>query len=126
MSALLATALSIVGLAVASPGSAGAAPVGKVDAGVPFSSVVYGTGCLYNLTVDVNTSGPVTFWERAQGYPERFIGAAQADGAIATVRWVPRRIGNRLLYAKQGGVQGPVTVLRVHQGYGSGWACFAL
>ncbi|NDZ95772.1 hypothetical protein G3I13_06690 [Streptomyces sp. SID6673] len=118
--------LATIGLSIVPPGSAGAAPVGKIDAGVPFSSVVYGTGCLYNLTVDVNASGPVTFWERKQGYPERFIGAARADGAIATIRWVPRRIGDRLLYAKQGGVRGPVAVMRVHQGYGSGWACFAL
>ncbi|MFW0783308.1 hypothetical protein AAFP35_02200 [Gordonia sp. CPCC 206044] len=111
---------------VAGTGTASAAPVGTVDAGVPFSSVVYGTGCRYNLTVQVDASGPVTFWERAQGHPERFLGAAQADGAIATIRWVPQRIGDRLLYAKQNGVTGPTVVMRVHQGYGSGWACFAL
>ncbi|GAA1481142.1 hypothetical protein GCM10009624_15820 [Gordonia sinesedis] len=33
------------------PGTASAAPAGQVDAGVPFSSIVYGTGCTYSLTV---------------------------------------------------------------------------
>ncbi|AZG46070.1 hypothetical protein D7316_02670 [Gordonia insulae] len=111
---------------IAGPGEAAAAPVGKVDAGVPFSSVVYGSGCRYDLTVPVDATGRVTFWEREQGGPERFIGAAPADGAIATIRWVPRDPGDRQLYAKQGGVTGPKVLMRVHQGYGSGWACFAL
>lgn len=109
-----------------SPGSATAAPVGKVDAGVPFSSVVYGTGCRYDLTVDVNSVGTVAFWEKPQGAPARFLGAAEADGAIATIRWVPRRVATTELYATQNGVTGPSAVLRVHQGHGSGWACFAL
>ena len=100
--------------------------VGKVDAGVPFSSVVYGTGCRYDLTVDVNSVGTVTFWERPQGAPARVPGSAEADGAIATISWVPRRVATTQLYATQNGVTGPVAVLRVHQGYGSGWACFAL
>ncbi|MDY6811121.1 MAG: hypothetical protein SW127_19260 [Actinomycetota bacterium] len=109
-----------------SPGEAAAAPVGKVDAGVPFSSVVYGTGCRYDLTVDVNSVGTVAFWEKPQGAPARFLGAAQAYGAIATISWVPRRVATTELYATQNGVTGPSTALRVHQGYGSGWACFAL
>ncbi len=108
------------------PGTASAAPVGKVDAGVPFSSVVYGSGCLYDLTVPVNATGRVTFWEQQRGQAPRFLGAAAADGAIATIRWVPRRPGDRQLYAQQGGVTGPKALYRVHQGYGSGWACFAL
>ncbi len=120
--ALLAAATAMM----VSPGSATAVPVGKVDAGVPFSSVVYGTGCRYDLTVDVNSVGTVTFWERPQGAPARFLGAAEADGAIATISWVPRRVATTQLYATQNGVTGPVAVLRVHQGYGSGWACFAL
>ncbi|MGK2319532.1 hypothetical protein [Gordonia rhizosphera] len=108
-------------------GTAAAAPVGQVDAGVPFSSVVYGTGCLYDLTVPVNASGQVTFWERnAAGGPEQLIGSAMAEGAIATIRWVPRQMGSRQLYAKQGGVTGPIAVVPVHQGHGSAWACWAV
>lgn len=123
LSGLSAAALAGVLFA---PGTASAAPVGGVDAGVPFSSVVYGSGCLYDLTVPVNATGRVTFWEQENGQAPRFLGAAAADGAIATIRWVPRRPGDRRLYAQQGGVTGPKTLYRVHQGYGSGWACFAL
>ncbi|UVF76530.1 hypothetical protein [Gordonia mangrovi] len=126
---LLMAGLAAVAAASAmavSPGEAAAAPVGKVDAGVPFSSVVYGTGCRYDLTVDVNSVGTVEFWEKPQGAPARFLGAAQAYGAIATISWVPRRVATTELYATQNGVTGPSTALRVHQGYGSGWACFAL
>ncbi|MEE4021990.1 hypothetical protein V1Y59_02775 [Gordonia sp. PKS22-38] len=119
-----AATLAAAGMAV--PGQASAAPVGKVDAGVPFSSIVYGTGCLYELTVDVNSSGAVTFWERPRGGPARVIGVAPAYGAIATTKWVPRRIATTELYATQNGATGPIAVFPVHQGYGSGWACFAL
>lgn len=121
-----AAGLAMVAASLITPAYAQAAPAGVVDAGVPFSSAVYGTGCLYNLTVPVNSSGRVTFWERRPGFPEHYIGAAPADGAIATVQWVPRYLGDRLLYAKQNGVTGKATMLRVHQGYGAGWTCFAL
>lgn len=114
----------VIGLCHAAP--ADAAPIGKVDPGVAFSSVVYGTGCLYSLTVTVNSAGLVTFWEQPPGYPARAIGSAWADGGIATVRWVPRRIGNRVLYATQNGVTGPTAVVPVRQGYGSGPLCFAV
>ena len=122
LAAIVLTAL--IALVGAVP--AQAAPVGKVDAGVPFSSVVYGTGCLYVLTVTVNSTGPVTFWEQAPGFTARAIGSAWADGGIGTVRWTPRRIGNRILYATQGGVTGPKVTVPVRQGYGSGPLCFAL
>lgn len=114
-----------VGVAVgAAP--AQAAPVGRVDAGVPFSSAVYGTGCTYSLTVPVNSGGRVTFWERKHGLAPHYIGAADAGGNIATVRWVPRFMGDRELYAVQNGSTSPIAVLQVHQGYGSGGLCFAL
>lgn len=116
----------LVALLCGVPSVARAAPAGKVDAGVPFSSVVYGTGCTYTLTVPVNSSGTVTFWERRPGYPEFYIGSAAADGASASVIWVPRHLGTRYLYAKQNGITGPPSLVPVHQGYGSGGLCFAL
>ncbi|MFW0794056.1 hypothetical protein AAFP30_09610 [Gordonia sp. CPCC 205515] len=117
-----AVALGVLG----APGLAQAAPAGTVDAGVPLSSVVYGTGCVYTLRVPVNSSGTVTFWEKRQGSPEHLIGSDVPDGAAATLEWWPRTIGDRLVYAKQNGVVGPSTVLRVRQGYGSGGMCFAV
>lgn len=118
-----ATALMLGGLGA---GAASAAPAGQVDAGVPFSSVVYGTGCTYSLTVPVNSSGRVTFWERKRGFPGRFIGAAQPSGGIATVTWIPRRIGERWLYAIQDGKASRVSLAPVRQGYGSAGLCFAI
>lgn len=123
--AALATA-SVATAGLCGTGSVQAAPAGPVDAGVPFSSVVYGTGCTYNLVVPVNSTGTVYFWEQRTGYAPVFIGKAEAYQLVATVNWIPRRQGDRMLYAVQNGVKGPVTVARVHQGYGSGWACFAL
>ncbi|MGV9709154.1 hypothetical protein ACWDTI_00620 [Gordonia sp. NPDC003424] len=124
--AAVGVAIATVIAGFAGQGDAQAAPAGPVDAGVPFSSVVYGTGCTYTLWVPVNSSGTVTFWERRQGFPERMIGSDVPDGTSATFTWVPRTIGDRLVYAKQNGITGPATVIKVHQGYGSGGVCFAL
>ncbi|WLP89372.1 MULTISPECIES: hypothetical protein [Gordonia] len=115
-----------IGLAGIGAGPAQAAPSGPVDPGVPFSSVVYGTGCTYSLVSPVNASGLVSFYEQRRGYPPILIGRAQAYQLVATVWWTPRRIGDRILYAEQNGVRGPSIVARVHQGYGSGGVCFAL
>lgn len=126
MAVLLSVGIGLAGPAVVGAGVAKAAPSGQVDPGVPFSSIVYGTGCTYSLTVPVNASGMVTFYEQRRGYPPRFIGKAQAYGLSASVRWIPRRQGDRMLYAVQNGQKSPMTVARVHQGYGSGGLCFAL
>lgn len=122
---VLATA-AVATAALAGGGAAAAAPVGQVDPGIPFSSVVYGTGCTYNLTVPVNSTGMVDFYEQRQGFPPIFIGKAAAYQLIATVNWVPRHLGNRMLYAVQNGHKSPIAIARVHQGYGSGGLCFAL
>ncbi|MGV9670117.1 hypothetical protein ACWDPV_05915 [Gordonia sp. NPDC003504] len=124
VTAMAAASVAAAGLIGA--GSAAAAPSGQVDAGVPFSSAVYGTGCTYQLVVPVNASGMVYFWEQGQGQKPLFIGKAQAYQLVATVDWIPRHQGKRTLYAVQNGVKGPVVTAPVHQGYGSGWACFAL
>ncbi|UZF55539.1 hypothetical protein LH935_22965 [Gordonia polyisoprenivorans] len=124
--ASLVTGTAVVAGVVAGTGSASAAPAGPVDAGVPFSSVVYGTGCTYNLTVPVNSVGMVSFYEQRQGFAPILIGRAPAYQLIATVNWTPRRLGDRMLYAVQNGVTSPITIARVHQGYGSGGLCFAL
>ncbi|MGX7696790.1 hypothetical protein [Gordonia polyisoprenivorans] len=124
--ASLVTGTAVVAGVVAGTGSASAAPAGPVDAGVPFSSVVYGTGCTYNLTVPVNSVGMVSFYEQRQGFAPILIGRASAYQLIATVNWTPRRLGDRMLYAVQNGVKSPITIARVHQGYGSGGLCFAL
>ncbi|MCK8613222.1 hypothetical protein [Gordonia sp. C13] len=102
-----------------------AAPAGRVDAGVPLSSVVYGTGCTYPVTVPVNSSGWVEFWEVKPGLPVRFIGRDLPSGALASVTWVPRRIGDKYLYAVQNGKASPPTLVKVRQGYGSNGTCFA-
>ncbi|GAA1481143.1 hypothetical protein GCM10009624_15830 [Gordonia sinesedis] len=68
----------------------------------------------------------MTFWERKRGFPARFIGAADVHGLTATVRWIPRRIGDRWLYAIQDGKSSRPTLARVRQGYGSGGLCFAI
>ena len=107
-------------------GTAQAAPVSGPDSNVPFSSVVYGTGCTYTLTVPVDAKGMVTFFEQRRGYRPIYIGKAPAYQTSASVTWIPRRQGNRMLYAVQNGVKSPITMARVHQGYGSGGLCFAL
>ncbi|MFT4127224.1 MAG: hypothetical protein QM662_13480 [Gordonia sp. (in: high G+C Gram-positive bacteria)] len=124
-SGLLASTMTVSTL-IGTAGAGHAAPAGPVDPGIPFSSVVYGTGCTYTLTVPVNSSGIVAFYERKRGYPPRLIGRDRAYQGYASVWWSPRRIGNRRLYAIQNGKRSPITVARVHQGYGSGGLCFAL
>ncbi|NMO00333.1 hypothetical protein HH308_03790 [Gordonia sp. TBRC 11910] len=123
--AVAASALAVSAAAmIGSP--ADAAPAGRVDPGAMFSSVHYGTGCLYQMSVPVNSSGWVAFYERkAKGYPVRFIGRSRANGAMASVDWVPNRQGLRELYAVQNGKRSPITYAQVTQGYGSGGACFA-
>lgn len=105
--------------------AAQAAPSGPVDAGVPLSSAVYGTNCTYPLTVPVNSSGWVTFWEIKPGLPPRFLGRDLPSGALASVTWVPRRIGDKCLVAVQNGQASKPTPVRVRQGHGSGGACIA-
>lgn len=120
--AVLAGALTGIGAATAN-----AVPSGRVDPGVGFSSNAYGTGCSYSMTVPVNASGKVTFWEKKPGkYPPLFIGAARAQGATAAVTWVPQREGIRQVYAVQNGKRSNYTIARVHRGYGTAGFCFAL
>ncbi|MFW0790781.1 hypothetical protein [Gordonia sp. CPCC 205333] len=115
-----------VGAATLVSAPAPAAPAGKVDPGAMFSSVHYGTGCMYQMSVPVNSSGWVAFYERkGPGYPVRLIGRAKANGAQAVVSWIPNRQGLRQLYAVQNGKRGPIASARVTQGYGSGPMCFA-
>ena len=107
--------------------NAAAVPTGRVDAGVGFSSNAYGTGCSYSMTVPVNASGKVSFWEKKPGTnPPLYIGSAYAEGAIAAVTWVPQREGVRQIYAVQGGKRSNYTIARVHRGYGTAGFCFAL
>ena len=125
----VATVVVVVGVllgALSAQGAASAEPVQAPDPGVPFSSVVYGTGCTYWLTGLVNSRGTVTFWEGRKGYTPRLIGSADPAGGQATVKWIPRRIGDRYLYTKQKNVRSKLTLARVHQGYGSGGTCIAI
>lgn len=117
---------ALVGAGLSMPGTASAAPAGPVDPGIPFSSIVYGTGCSYTLKVPVNSSGVVTFYEKRRGQQPRRIGAEEARQGTASVWWIPRRIGTSELYAVQNGERSRPTVARVRQGYGSGGLCFAL
>ncbi|MGC5248328.1 hypothetical protein ACPXB3_15570 [Gordonia sp. DT219] len=128
MLSISATAAVMAAALIGGPGAgaAQAAPSGQPDPGIPFSSVVYGTGCAYSLTVPVNSVGMVSFYEQRKGFPPIFIGKTPAYQLSATVIWVPRHLGDRTLYAVQNGQKSPTTVARVHQGYGSGGLCFAL
>ena len=126
---VVATVVVVVGVlvgALSAQGAASAEPVQAPDPGVPFSSVVYGTGCTYWLTGLVNSRGTVTFWEGREGYTPPLIGSAEPAGGQATVKWIPRRIGDRYLYTKQNNVRSKLTLARVHQGYGSGGTCIAI
>ncbi|ANY25808.1 hypothetical protein [Gordonia terrae] len=105
--------------------TAQAAPAGRVDASVPLSSAVYGTGCTYPLTVAVNSSGWVEFFEVKAGLPPRFVGRDLPQGALASTTWVPQRIGDKYLYAVQNGKVSQPTFVRVRQGYGSNGSCVA-
>lgn len=126
VSATIAVAMLAAGVAASVSAPASAAPAGKVDPGAMFSSVNYGTGCSYSMTVPVNSSGLVSFWDwKGPGYPPLFVGRAKADGAEAAVTWTPRFQGVRRLYATQNGRTSPITYARVTQGYGSGGSCFA-
>ncbi|MBD0861679.1 hypothetical protein IA539_10725 [Gordonia sp. zg691] len=115
----------LMGAATLASPSAHAAPAGRVDASVPLSSAVYGTGCTYPLTVAVNSSGWVEFYEVKAGLPPRFVGRDLPSGALASTTWVPRRIGDKYLYAVQNGKVSAPTLVRVRQGYGSNGACLA-
>lgn len=116
-------ALGLVGTALAP--SAHAAPAGRVDASAAFSSAVYGTGCTYPLTMPVNSSGWVEFYEVRAGVPPRLVGRDLPQGALASTTWVPHRIGDKYLYAVQNGKVSPPTFVRVRQGYGSNGTCIA-
>ncbi|GAA3950390.1 hypothetical protein [Gordonia caeni] len=103
-----------------------AAPQGKVDPGIGFFSVNHGVGCSYSMTVPVNSSGMVSFYDwKGPGYPPLFIGRAMASGGNAAVTWWPKRQGLRKIYAVQNGQKSAITKVRVTQGYGSGGTCFA-
>ncbi|GAB11664.1 hypothetical protein GOARA_082_00530 [Gordonia araii NBRC 100433] len=114
-------------LAAVGATEAAAVPSGRVDPGVGFSSNAYGTGCSYSMTVPVDSSGKVTFWEKKPGrFPPLYIGTAYPAGATAAVTWVPQREGVRQVYAVQRGKRSNYTIARVHRGYGAGGFCFAL
>nr|WP_029759852.1 hypothetical protein [Gordonia hirsuta] len=115
-----------VALLSAAAAPAQAAPQGKVDPGIGFFSVNYGVGCSYSMTVPVNSSGMVSFYDwKGPGYPPLFVGRAMASGAKAAVTWWPKREGVRRLYAVQNGERSAITTVRVTRGYGSGGLCFA-
>ncbi|MDS1115393.1 hypothetical protein RD149_16680 [Gordonia westfalica] len=123
---LVAALMSVIaGVTMLVAPGAHAAPAGRVDAGVPLSSAVYGTGCTYPVTVPVDSSGWVEFWEVKPGLPARFIGRDLPSGALASVTWVPRRIGDKYLYAVQNGKASQPTLVKVRQGYGSNGTCLA-
>ena len=117
--ALVCTATALLGA-----GQSSAAPAGKPDAGVPLSSVVYGTGCTYPVTLAVNSSGWVAFYEQRTGYPPIFVGRDLPRGALASTTWVPRHLGDRYLYAVQNGQTSAKTLVKVRKGYGSNGLCF--
>ncbi|MFT3899025.1 MAG: hypothetical protein QM728_02100 [Gordonia sp. (in: high G+C Gram-positive bacteria)] len=124
--AATAAALTIAGgLATVGASGADAVPSGRVDPGARFSSSTYGTGCTYPMTVAVNSSGRVTFWEKkaGRGNPPLFIGWAWPDGATAAVTWRPQRIGVRQLYAVQRGYRSNYTTVQVGQGFGIAGVC---
>ncbi|GAA4751631.1 hypothetical protein MUG78_04910 [Gordonia alkaliphila] len=112
--------------ATLSAAPANAAPQGRVDPGIGFFSVNHGVGCSYSMTVPVNASGLVSFYDwKGRGYPPLLIGRAMASGGNAAVTWWPKRQGLRNVYAVQNGKKSPITKVRVTQGYGSGGLCFA-
>ena len=126
-SAVTAAAVACLAMTAAGAATANAVPSGRVDAGWGFSSNAYGTGCSYSMSVPVNASGKVTFWDKKPGSNAPiYIGSAYANGATASVTWVPQREGIRQLYAVQGGKRSNYTIARVHRGYGAGGFCFAL
>lgn len=123
---IVAGATAVAALAVtAAP--AHAAPQGAVDVGVGFFSVNKGVGCSYSMSVGVNSSGWVSFYDKGRGRNATpiFIGRALADGARAAVTWWPKREGLRTVYAVQHGVKSKPTTYRVVPGYGSGGVCVA-
>jgi len=120
---LAAVAAALTATVLAAP--AQAAPQGKVDPGHGFFSIHHGTGCSYSMTVKVNASGMVRFYDAGRGHRTRLIGRDQARGAMAAVTWTPRWQGLHKLYAEQNGVKSAPVWVRVTQGYGSGGACIA-
>lgn len=105
-----------------------AAPQGAVDVGptIGWSSNDAGTGCSYSMTVQVNSSGMVSFYERKNAKTKPiFLGRAAADGGLAAITWWPKRTGKRQLYAVQNGERSKVTRITVTRGIGSGGWCFA-
>ena len=102
-----------------------AAPQGKVDPGIGFFSIHHGTGCSYSMTMNVNASGVVSFYDAGRGHKTRLIGRDVAQGGQAAVTWTPRWQGLHRIYAVQNGEKSQVRWVRVTQGYGSGGACIA-
>lgn len=121
------TGVAALSLAL-SAAPAAAAPQGRPDPGqgIGFFSTNHGVGCSYSLTVPVNSSGMVSFYDwKGPGYPPLFIGQAMASGANAAVTWWPKREGLRRIYAVQNGEKSTTAWVRVTRGYGSGGLCFA-
>lgn len=121
-------ALAVVGgLAATVAAPADAAPQGRVDPGGTLFSTFHGTGCTYPMTVPVNSSGWVTFWEKSTRKNTKpiYLGRAFPDGGLAAVTWRPRHIGVRKIYAVQNGKQSQMGYVEVAQGFplGAGSAC---
>ncbi|MFT4087734.1 MAG: hypothetical protein QM658_11410 [Gordonia sp. (in: high G+C Gram-positive bacteria)] len=115
------------GLAAAGAAPAQAAPQGRVDPGATLFSTFHGTGCTYPMTVAVNSSGWVSFWEKSTRKNAKpiFLGRALPDGGLAAVTWRPRHVGIRKIYATQNGRQSRMGYVEVAEGFplGPGSAC---
>lgn len=123
----LVTGFTALSLAL-SAAPADAAPQGRPDPGqgIGWFSNNHGTGCSYSLTVPVNSSGMVSFYDWKGGkHKPILVGRAMASGANAAVTWWPKREGLRRLYAVQNGERSKIAYVRVTRGYGSGGLCVA-
>ncbi|MFT3660875.1 MAG: hypothetical protein QM809_05615 [Gordonia sp. (in: high G+C Gram-positive bacteria)] len=125
-------AVVIGGIAVAAATMAAApaqaAPQGRVDPGVAIGwySNDHGTGCSYSMTVPVNSSGLVSFYERGDSGAPVLIGRDRAVGVNASVTWWPRHTGRRHLYAVQNGERStPTSVVVTRSMLGGGGLCVA-
>lgn len=101
-----------------------AAPQGHVNTGLHFGAH-YGTGCSYSMTVPVNASGLVSFYDRVGGKTV-LVGRTMAQGGSAAVTWWPKRQGLHRVYAEQHGQRSPESKVRVTQGYGRGGLCITI
>lgn len=131
--AIVTGCVSALAATTITAGPAQAAPQGPVSpgTGIGWFSNDFGVGCSYNMTVPVNSSGMVTFWDRSAANPKAkpvYIGRAMAAGGRAAVTWWPRRTGKRAIYAMQNGERSQVVKVYVTQAVfarGGGWPCTA-